>query len=56
VSVFALDRCYLVVAALLMPTVNDLTVVGIVTLPGMVTGQILTGASPLLAMRYQTRD
>jgi putative ABC transport system permease protein len=28
-------------------------VVGIVTLPGMMTGQILAGASPLIAIRYQ---
>jgi putative ABC transport system permease protein len=36
-----------------MPTVNGLMVVGIVTLPGMMTGQILAGASPLIAIRYQ---
>jgi putative ABC transport system permease protein len=28
-------------------------VVGIVTLPGMMTGQILAGVSPLTAIRYQ---
>jgi putative ABC transport system permease protein len=28
-------------------------VVGIVSLPGMMTGQILAGESPLLAVRYQ---
>src|SRR5207244_7634120 len=39
--------------ASLMPTVNGLMVVGIVTLPGMMTGQILAGASPLIAIRYQ---
>jgi len=39
--------------AALMPTVNGLMVVGIVTLPGMMTGQILAGASPLIAIRYQ---
>ena len=36
-----------------IPTVNGLMVVGIVTLPGMMTGQILAGASPLIAIRYQ---
>jgi putative ABC transport system permease protein len=39
--------------ASLMPTVNGLMVVGIVTLPGMMTGQMLAGASPLIAIRYQ---
>jgi putative ABC transport system permease protein len=39
--------------AALIPTVNGLMVVDIVTLPGMMTGQILAGASPLLAIRYQ---
>lgn len=39
--------------ASLIPTVNGLIVVGIVTLPGMMTGQILAGASPLTAVRYQ---
>ena len=37
----------------LIPTVNGLMVVGIVTLPGMMTGQILAGTSPLIAIRYQ---
>ena len=39
--------------AALIPTVNALMVVGIVTLPGMMTGQILAGSSPLTAVRYQ---
>jgi putative ABC transport system permease protein len=39
--------------AALIPTVNGLMVVGVVTLPGMMTGQILAGASPLMAIRYQ---
>ena len=33
--------------------VNSLMVVGIVALPGMMTGQIIAGASPLTAVRYQ---
>ena len=36
-----------------MPTVNMLMVVGLVSLPGMMTGQIIGGASPLTAVRYQ---
>lgn len=39
--------------AALIPTINSLTVVGIVALPGMMTGQILAGISPLIAVRYQ---
>jgi putative ABC transport system permease protein len=39
--------------ASLIPTVNGLMVVGIVALPGMMTGQIIAGASPLIAVRYQ---
>jgi len=39
--------------ASLIPTVNGLMVVGIVSLPGMMTGQILAGSSPLTAVRYQ---
>lgn len=37
----------------LIPIINAMTVVGIVSLPGMMTGQILGGADPLLAVRYQ---
>jgi putative ABC transport system permease protein len=43
----------LALRAALLPAVNSLMVVGLVTLPGMMTGQILAGASPLLAVRYQ---
>jgi putative ABC transport system permease protein len=39
--------------ASLIPTINGLMVVGVVALPGMMTGQILAGSSPLLAVRYQ---
>jgi len=39
--------------AAMMPTVNAMMVVGVVQLPGMMTGQILAGSSPLLAIRYQ---
>jgi putative ABC transport system permease protein len=35
------------------PMINALMVVGIVSLPGMMTGQILAGADPLTAVRYQ---
>lgn len=37
----------------MMPTINSLTVVGLVSLPGMMTGQILAGMDPSSAVRYQ---
>ncbi len=39
--------------AAMIPTVNSLMIVGIVSLPGMMTGQILSGTQPLIAVRYQ---
>ena len=37
----------------MMPTLNMMTVAGIVSLPGMMTGQILSGVSPFDAVKYQ---
>ncbi len=39
--------------ASLIPITNALFAVGLVALPGMMTGQILSGVSPLIAVRYQ---
>jgi putative ABC transport system permease protein len=39
--------------ACLIPITNSLLAVGLVSLPGMMTGQILSGVSPLVAVRYQ---
>lgn len=39
--------------AALIPTINVLFAVGLVSLPGMMTGQILSGVSPFIAARYQ---
>ncbi len=39
--------------ASLIPITNSLFAVGIVSLPGMMTGQILSGVSPIVAARYQ---
>ena len=39
--------------AAMIPTVNGMMTVGLVQLPGMMTGQILAGSSPLLAIKYQ---
>lgn len=37
----------------MIPSVNSLAGVGLVFLPGMMTGQILSGEDPMLAIRYQ---
>lgn len=37
----------------MVPLINAMMVVGIVSLPGMMTGQIMAGASPLKAVKYQ---
>ena len=39
--------------AAMIPVINSLLAVGLVSLPGMMTGQILSGVSPLVASRYQ---
>lgn len=39
--------------AAMIPQVNSLLAVGLVALPGVMTGQILSGVSPLIAVRYQ---
>ncbi len=39
--------------AAMIPITNSLLAVGLVSLPGMMTGQILAGTSPLIAARYQ---
>ena len=39
--------------AAMIPITNSLLAVGLVSLPGMMTGQILAGTSPLVAARYQ---
>ena len=39
--------------ASILPTINSMLGMGIVFLPGMMTGQILSGTSPLIAIKYQ---
>ena len=39
--------------ASLIPITNALFAVGLVSIPGMMTGQILSGVSPFIAARYQ---
>ena len=37
----------------MIPIINSMMVVGVVSLPGMMTGQILAGTDPAVAVRYQ---
>lgn len=37
----------------ILPTINSMVGIGIVFLPGMMTGQILSGTSPITAIKYQ---
>ena len=37
----------------MIPSINSMMAVGMVFIPGMMTGQILAGADPVLAIRYQ---
>lgn len=37
----------------MIPIINSMAAAGIVSLPGMMTGQILAGAAPSLAVKYQ---
>jgi len=41
------------VSAGMIPSINSMMGVGIVFLPGMMTGQILAGTDPLLSVKYQ---
>jgi putative ABC transport system permease protein len=37
----------------MIPIINSMTVVGIVSLPGMMTGQLVSGMAPIEAVKYQ---
>jgi len=41
------------IRAALTPIINTMSVVGLVSLPGMMTGQILAGTAPMEAVKYQ---
>ena len=41
------------IAAGLTPTINSMSAVGLVAIPGMMTGQLLAGADPVEAAKYQ---
>ncbi len=36
-----------------LPIINSMMVAGVVSLPGMMTGQLLAGVSPIEAVKYQ---
>jgi len=42
-----------VIRAGMIPAINSLMTVGLVSLPGMMTGQVLSGTQPLTAIKYQ---
>ena len=46
----ALDKAF---NAAMIPVINSMLAVGVVSLPGMMTGQILSGVEPVVAARYQ---
>ena len=48
-----LDARRVALGASLIPLTNSLFAVGLVSFPGMMTGQILAGVSPIVAARYQ---
>jgi putative ABC transport system permease protein len=37
----------------LNPLIGTMSVIGLISLPGMMTGQILGGSSPVIAIKYQ---
>ena len=39
--------------AAMIPTINSLMVIGLIQIPGIMTGQMLSGVDPLMAARYQ---
>ncbi|MDD5405797.1 MAG: ABC transporter permease [Sulfurovaceae bacterium] len=52
------DHTYLIarkiaLRAAMIPQINTFLAVGLVALPGMMTGQILSGIDPMIAVRYQ---
>ncbi len=49
----ARDPIHAAVRRGMIPTINNMMVVGVVSLPGMMTGQILAGADPITAVTYQ---
>jgi len=47
------DMVQTAIKAGMIPSINSMMAVGLVFIPGMMTGQILAGSDPLVAIRYQ---
>jgi putative ABC transport system permease protein len=47
------DVCRGAIRTAMIPSINSCMTVGLVSLPGMMTGQILAGVDPLVAVKYQ---
>ena len=52
-QVWHADARQIALRTALIPQINSLFAVGLVAFPGMMTGQILSGVPPLIAVRYQ---
>lgn len=52
-NVAPIEARFTAMQAAMIPLINSLMAVGLVSLPGMMTGQVLSGISPLIAARYQ---
>ena len=52
-NVAPIEARFTAMQAAMIPLINSLMAVGLVSLPGMMTGQVLSGVSPLIAARYQ---
>jgi len=52
-DISCLEARRIALQASLIPMINSLFAVGLVSLPGMMTGQILSGVSPMVAAKYQ---
>lgn len=52
-AVMLFSSSWIALQSSLIPIINSLFAVGLVSLPGMMTGQILSGVSPFIAARYQ---
>ena len=37
----------------MIPSINSMMTVGLASIPGMMTGQILAGSDPVIAIKYQ---
>ncbi len=49
----SLDSIRHAIYTAMIPTINSMLVVGVVFIPGMMTGQVLAGADPASAAKYQ---